>query len=118
MEATFEVHKCLDIVLGNESNLTSVDDDGRSIGPVGERFQAAISSWETRHALAREALLRSLNQPTFSKLFLIATVSQQFEPVSKLNTVELSTSSIFESTMNVQISVKTQHHDGRTHYSL
>ena len=68
MEATFEVHKCLDIVLGNESNLTSVDDDDRSIGSVGERFQAAISSWETRHALAREALLRSLEPADLLKV--------------------------------------------------
>src|SRR5208282_3671542 len=47
------------------------------------------------------------NQPTFSKLFLIATVPQQFGPVLKTNTIELSTSNIFESTMNSQVFVKT-----------
>src|SRR5438046_9305426 len=34
------------------------------------------------------------NLPTFSKLFLIMTVPQQFGPVLKMNKVELSTSSI------------------------
>src|SRR6266496_4669769 len=48
-----------------------------------------------------------LNLPTFSKLFLIAAVPQQFGPILKTNTVELSTSSIFESTMSTQVSVKT-----------
>ncbi len=62
-EATFEVHKCLDIVLDNEPNPTPVDDNGTPIGPIGHYFQTAISYWETRHALAREALLRSL-EPT------------------------------------------------------
>lgn len=35
MEARFEVHKCLDIALGKESNSTSVNDDGISIGSIG-----------------------------------------------------------------------------------
>jgi gag-polypeptide of LTR copia-type len=67
-EATFEVHKCLDIVLGNEPNPTPVDDDGTPIGPIGEQFQAAINSWKTRHALAREALLRALEPADMIKI--------------------------------------------------
>src|SRR6266496_6038903 len=47
------------------------------------------------------------NLLTFSKLFLITAVPQQFGPILKMNTVELSTSSIFESTMSTQVSVKT-----------
>ena len=54
------MHKCLDIVLDNEPNPTPVDDNGTPIGPIGHYFQAAISYWETHHALAREALLHSL----------------------------------------------------------
>ena len=68
MEATFEVHKCLDIVLGNEPNPTLVDDNGTPIGPIGQYFQAAISSWETHHALAREALLYSLEPADLLKV--------------------------------------------------
>ena len=67
-EATFEVHKCLDLVLGNEPNPTPVDDDGTPIGPIGERLRAKINSWKTRHALAREALLRSLEPADIFKV--------------------------------------------------
>jgi hypothetical protein len=34
--------------------------DDQSIGPIGEFLQSTITSWQTRHALAREALLKSL----------------------------------------------------------
>ena len=44
MEATFQVHKCLDIVLGKESNPTPTDDNGNPIGPISEQFHAAITS--------------------------------------------------------------------------
>src|SRR6266496_4745650 len=47
------------------------------------------------------------NLPTFSKLFLITAVPQQFGPILKMNTVELSTLNIFESTISTQVSVKT-----------
>lgn len=67
-EATFEVHKCLDIVLGNEPDPTPVDDDGTPIGPIGEQFQAAITFWKIRHALAREALLHSLEPADMLKI--------------------------------------------------
>ncbi len=67
-EATFEVHKCLDIVLGNEPNPTPVDDEGTPIGPIGVQLQAAITSWTTRHALTREALLRSLEPADILKV--------------------------------------------------
>ena len=67
-EATFEVHKCLDIVLGVETNPTPVDDDGRPIGPIGKLLQSTIASWQTRHALAREALLKSLEPADMLKV--------------------------------------------------
>jgi hypothetical protein len=47
LEAT--LHKCLGIVLGNETNPTPMDDDGR----LGENTQASITSWRT-HARTRE----------------------------------------------------------------
>jgi len=59
-EATFEVHKCLIIILGKESNPTPMDSDGTPIGPIGEGLRVAITFRETRHALVRETLLRSL----------------------------------------------------------
>ena len=67
-EAIFEMHKYLDIVLGNEPNPTPVDDNGTPIGPIGQHFQDAISSWETHRGLAREALLRSLEPIDLLKL--------------------------------------------------
>ena len=68
MKATFQVHKCLDIMLGKESNPTPVDDDGTPLGPIGERTQASITSWETRHALAREALIKALQPADLLKV--------------------------------------------------
>jgi transposase InsO family protein len=69
-ESTLEVHKCLDIVLGNEPNPTPMDDDGKPIGPIGRRLGATIASWETRHALAREALLKCLEPADLLKVYL------------------------------------------------
>ena len=67
-EATFGVHKCLDIVLGNEPNPTPIDDDGTPLGPIGQRLQATITSWETRYALATEALLKALQPADLLKV--------------------------------------------------
>jgi hypothetical protein len=67
-EATFQVHKCLDIVLGKEPNPTPTDDNGTPLGPIGEQFHAAITSWETRHALAREALIKALQPADLLKV--------------------------------------------------
>ena len=43
-EATFEVHKCLGLVLGTELNPTPTDDDGTPLGPIGDHLQATITS--------------------------------------------------------------------------
>ena len=68
-EATFEVYQCLGIVLGTEPNPTPVDDDGTTIGPIGNRMQATITSWQKRHALAREALLKALEPGDMMKIY-------------------------------------------------
>lgn len=67
-KATFEVHKFLGIVLGKELNLTPVDGDRNIIGPIGERMRATVTSYETRHALARETLLQSLQPADLLRL--------------------------------------------------
>ena len=71
-EATFEVHKCLDIVLGEEPNPTPLNEEtGEPTGPVGDTLQAKIASWRTHHALAREALLKSLEAPDLLKVIAV-----------------------------------------------
>ena len=42
MESTFEMHKCLEIVLGNESNLTSLNDNERSVESIDEHLKTHI----------------------------------------------------------------------------
>ena len=63
------MHKCLDIMLDNESNLTSLNDDERSVESIDERLKAYITSWEIPHTLAREALLKCLESTDFLKIF-------------------------------------------------
>jgi hypothetical protein len=48
---------------GTEPNPTPLDDDGTPIVTTSEQMQATITSCQTHHALAREALLKSL-EPT------------------------------------------------------
>src|SRR5579859_5704534 len=67
-EATFDIHKCMGIVLGTELNPTPMDDDGTSLGPVGEIMQATITFWQTRHALVKEALLKCLEPADLTKV--------------------------------------------------
>ena len=57
------MHKYLNIILGDESNPTSINDNDISIKSIDQYFQASISSWQTHQALAREAFLYSL-EPT------------------------------------------------------
>ena len=68
MKMTFEVHKYLNIMLSNEPNPTSMDDDDISIESIDQYLQTIINSWQTRHALAREALLRSLESADLLKV--------------------------------------------------
>ena len=42
--ATFDVHKYLGIMLGDELNPTSTDNNGNVIRPIGKRFKKAIKS--------------------------------------------------------------------------
>lgn len=61
-EATFEVFKCLNIVLGKEPKPTSDDSDEES---------ASVISWDSRHELAREALLKSLEPSDLIKVITV-----------------------------------------------
>ena len=67
-EATFEVYKYFGIVLWTESNPTPINEDGQFIGPIDETLQASITSWEYRHVLAKEALLKALDAPEMLKI--------------------------------------------------
>ena len=74
-EATFDVHKCLGIVLGTEPNPTPLDVDGTPLVTISEQMQAIITSWHTRHALAREALLKSLDPAELIKVLPFRTTA-------------------------------------------
>jgi hypothetical protein len=63
-EATFEVYKCLKLVLGKEPKPTPSPDDS-------DDESASVTSWDTRHALAREALLRSLEPSNLIKVITV-----------------------------------------------
>ena len=63
-EATFEVYKCLKLVLGKEPKPTPSPDDS-------DDESASVTSWDTRHALAREALLRSLEPSDLIKVITV-----------------------------------------------
>jgi hypothetical protein len=54
-EATLEVHSCLQVVLGTE---LKPSENESQIGTFSAHL--ATKSWLTRHALARQALLTSL----------------------------------------------------------
>jgi hypothetical protein len=67
-EATFEVHGCLDIVLGEElkpSNEASTEDEDTELFSI----HLAEKDWHSRHALAREALLKALETTDLLKVF-------------------------------------------------
>src|ERR1700685_2374454 len=66
-EATFEVYKCLNLVLGKEPKPTPDDSDDESASVIS----ASVISWDTRHALAREALLRSLEPSDLIKVITV-----------------------------------------------
>jgi hypothetical protein len=72
-EATFEVYKCLKLVLGKEPKPTPSPDDS-------DDESASVTSWDTRHALAREALLRSLEP---SDLIRVITVKDSAPAIWK-----------------------------------
>ena len=68
-KAAFEIHECLDIVLGKEPNPTPINEEtGTPLGPWGSAMQRKIDSWKIRHAYAREALLRSLEASDLLKV--------------------------------------------------
>ena len=84
-EATFEVYKCPNIVFGKESKPTPSDDS--------DEESTSVISWDNRHALAREALLKSIS----SNSSLAKTVRQLSGNVLKTNTANLLTLSTLES---------------------
>ena len=97
-ESTLQVHKCLDIVLGNEPNPTPMDDDGRPIGPIGRRIGATIASWKHIMLSHEKRSSNVLKQLTYSRSICTDTALQRFGPVFKMNTVDLSITNTFEST--------------------
>lgn len=60
--ATLQVHSCLAIGLGREPNPTPAD------GNISTALRKTITSWETRHAQAREALLNALEDTELVKV--------------------------------------------------
>ena len=71
-EATFEVHKCLGIMLGTEPNLTPLNADGTpNVGQIPQNLRSRSNKWEARHSLAREALLKSLESAELMKVLSI-----------------------------------------------
>src|SRR6266496_1821117 len=75
METTFEVHKCLDIVLDTEPNPRPMNDDGTSIESVDDQLRAAMISWKIRHVLAKEAVLKSLETPNLLKIIAVRMIA-------------------------------------------
>ena len=69
-EATLNVYNCLDIVNGTEPNPTP------ATGVITPAVRKAINSWVTRHALAREALLRCLERSELIKVHDLQLASQ------------------------------------------
>jgi gag-polypeptide of LTR copia-type len=66
-EASFEVHNCLEIVLGHEEKPSKAQDEAQDL------FAAHLTrkSWITRHARAREALLKALDASDLHKILPI-----------------------------------------------
>jgi hypothetical protein len=67
-EATFDVHGCLDIILGKELkpfNEASAEDEDTELFSI----HLADKAWLSRHAFAREALLKALETTDLLKVF-------------------------------------------------
>jgi gag-polypeptide of LTR copia-type len=72
-EATFTVYDCLNIVQGMEPNPALTQAPGAAITPANRKL---ITSWATRHALAREALLRCLDRSELIKVHNLPLASE------------------------------------------
>jgi gag-polypeptide of LTR copia-type len=66
-EATFRAHKCLDIVLGTEFKPVVPDDNGNNAARRARR-RRLLKSWQKRHDLAFEALLKALEPNDLQKV--------------------------------------------------
>src|SRR5579859_6765514 len=70
-EATLGVYECLDIVQGTELNPTPAMNGDGTFPPINAALRAKINSWNCRHALAREALLRALESAEMMKVYSV-----------------------------------------------
>ena len=68
-EATLGVHECLDIVHGTEPNPTPVADANGLVPVINAALRNRINDWNRRYALAREALLKSLEPAELIKIY-------------------------------------------------
>jgi hypothetical protein len=104
-EATLEVHGCLEIVLGTELKPFEDEDENEN---GSELFTAhlATKSWQTRHALARQALLAALEPNDLMNVVPSATAHLPSRFASKMNMANLSISSTSESTLNSKVSAR------------
>ena len=69
MKLIFEMHKYLKIVLDNELNLISLNDDERFVESIDECLKTYIIFWEIYHVFAREILLKYLESTDLLKIF-------------------------------------------------
>jgi hypothetical protein len=75
-EATLTVYNCFKIVNGIEPNPTPQPDADGAIAVINQALRRQINSWETRHALAREALLKFLQHSELIKVHNFKLASQ------------------------------------------
>jgi len=77
--ATLQVHNCWNIVLGQEPKPASSDENA----VITPTLRKSISSWETRHSLAREALLNALEDAELVKVYQLQTAKEIWDRLAE-----------------------------------
>jgi hypothetical protein len=75
-EATLAVYNCLELVRGNEPDPTPQPDANGVVAAITPALRRQIQSWTTRQALAREALLKSLERSELIKVYDLSLASE------------------------------------------
>ena len=70
-EATLEIYNCLDLVHGIEQDPTPAMNANRALPAINAALRIRINDWNHRHALAREALLKSLESAEMMKVYSV-----------------------------------------------